>query len=300
MTTVGLIGCGRWGQYILRELVSLGCVVHVVARAEETRELALDRGAKRAHSDITSLPHVDGVIVATPASSHGSIVESVLALGRPIFVEKPLTLSADEASRLAFMGDRTVFLMDKWRYHPVANYFEDVRREELYGKVHGLQLVRRERFNDESGTDGVYGLAPHDLSLARHVLGCYLPVRSAVSTESSGEMTGVLAWLGDRPWAALDVSVCAEADVKEMRMFADAATIVMTSADPFLVSVCQGQNQQSITLPRRDPLAIEVEHIVNYLRQIGPPPLTDVHEAAEAVRQLAEIRRLAVEHSLPA
>jgi Trk K+ transport system NAD-binding subunit len=34
---VGLVGCGRWGRHILRDLVALGCEVHVVARSEESR-----------------------------------------------------------------------------------------------------------------------------------------------------------------------------------------------------------------------------------------------------------------------
>ena len=45
---VALVGCGRWGGHILRDLVSLGCDVIVVDPAEEQRQGALRSGASAA------------------------------------------------------------------------------------------------------------------------------------------------------------------------------------------------------------------------------------------------------------
>lgn len=38
MTRIALVGCGRWGRLVLRDLTSLGCDVVVVGRSEATRE----------------------------------------------------------------------------------------------------------------------------------------------------------------------------------------------------------------------------------------------------------------------
>ena len=53
---IGLVGCGRWGKHILRDLVALGCDVTVVARSTVSRERASSGGATR--------------IVSHPATTH--------------------------------------------------------------------------------------------------------------------------------------------------------------------------------------------------------------------------------------
>ena len=50
---VGLVGCGNWGRHILRDLVSLGCEVPVVARSPESVR-ALRRAARRSSSPTSS------------------------------------------------------------------------------------------------------------------------------------------------------------------------------------------------------------------------------------------------------
>ena len=42
---VALVGCGRWGRHILRDLIALGCEVPVVARSEASVERAREGGA---------------------------------------------------------------------------------------------------------------------------------------------------------------------------------------------------------------------------------------------------------------
>jgi predicted dehydrogenase len=87
---VGLIGCGRWGQLILRDLVALGARVHVVAPSEATRAFATAHGAVSAVTQVGAIEAAAaGYVVATPASTHGAAIEQLIATGRPVFVEKP-------------------------------------------------------------------------------------------------------------------------------------------------------------------------------------------------------------------
>src|SRR5262245_44244060 len=43
--SVALVGCGAWGRFILRDLISLGCEVSVVARSERSIANAQEGGA---------------------------------------------------------------------------------------------------------------------------------------------------------------------------------------------------------------------------------------------------------------
>src|SRR5215831_2161391 len=112
-----LVGCGRWGRNILRDLVSLGRPAIVVDPSAEARQAAAPM-ARATHADLDIEEDVCCVIVATPATRHIGVIERAARWQRPIFVEKPLATRIEDAERaLELAGDR-LFVMDKWRYHP--------------------------------------------------------------------------------------------------------------------------------------------------------------------------------------
>ncbi len=127
------MGCGAWGRYILRDLVSLGCEVPVVARSERSVANAREGGAATIVGSIEELPEVAGVVVATPTSSHAEVVEEALGLGVPVYVEKPLTDDAAAAERLAAQAPDRLFVMDKWRYHPGVEALAELARSDELG-----------------------------------------------------------------------------------------------------------------------------------------------------------------------
>src|SRR4051794_36592326 len=114
---IGLVGCGRWGRNILRDMTALGAETHVVDIAQDAADQALQAGAATAGTHVEALPpDCAGFVVATPSVTHAAVIESLLARGKPVFVEKPFTSNVEDARRIcAAAGDR-VFVMDKWRY----------------------------------------------------------------------------------------------------------------------------------------------------------------------------------------
>src|SRR5215467_15769174 len=99
-TTIGLLGCGLWGQNILRDLLQLGCRVTVVEPNEVNRRRATALGAQDVVASDGKMSAVQGIIVATPASTHATVIDQILDRGVPIFVEKPLTTDTQSAVRL--------------------------------------------------------------------------------------------------------------------------------------------------------------------------------------------------------
>ena len=97
MVKVGLVGCGHWGRYILRDLKSLSCHVTVVARNHASRENATAGGADEIVASIAELSKVDGTVVATPTVTHAETILELLPRGVPIFCEKPLTSNVEAA-----------------------------------------------------------------------------------------------------------------------------------------------------------------------------------------------------------
>lgn len=74
-THIGLVGCGRWGKFILRDLVTLGCNVVVVARSERSRVNAHECGAASIVRSLDELPAVAGPLGSIQLSEGSTVVD---------------------------------------------------------------------------------------------------------------------------------------------------------------------------------------------------------------------------------
>ncbi len=174
ITHIGLAGCGNWGRFILRDLKSLGCRVTVAARSTRSRAFAAEFGADHVVPSIGELPSgADGFVVATPTAFHHEAVSALLAFGRPVFVEKPLTNDLDSARDLESRATGRIFVMDKWRYHPGVEALRDLARSQELGPVRYIQTLRLGWSNPHE-VDASWILLPHDLAITLEILG-YIP-----------------------------------------------------------------------------------------------------------------------------
>ncbi len=88
MSTIRIcqFGCGRWGQNILRDLLSLDCRVDVVDQASQARQYALAHGANHAFQEFVPSGFYDGYVVATTASAHFEVLSLLATNGKPVFL----------------------------------------------------------------------------------------------------------------------------------------------------------------------------------------------------------------------
>jgi predicted dehydrogenase len=289
---VALIGSGRWGRHILRDLLSLGCEVPVVARSQASIERAREGKASAIVPDIASLGPVDGVVVATPTITHAEVVGEALELGVPVFVEKPLTADVASARRLAEAAPDRLFVMDKWRYHPgVAELARIARSGEIGAPVgiHSRRVTLGHRYSD---VNTVWIHAPHDLVIALEILGEVPPPRSAVPELVGGELAGLTAFFGNSPWLVIEVSAIAPAHRRELRLVCEEGVAQLDGADADAVVIGRaGQiNKDSVErrpIPAEMPLLTELQAFVEHLRG-GPPPRSSAADAVAIVEAVAE------------
>ena len=100
---VASIGLGWWGGTLAEKATAAGLqLVKCFARSEEQRvEFARTHGGTPADSmeELLGDHDVEGVLIATPHSTHADLVVQTAAAGKHIFVDKPLTLTVAEAKR---------------------------------------------------------------------------------------------------------------------------------------------------------------------------------------------------------
>jgi scyllo-inositol 2-dehydrogenase (NAD+) len=101
---VGLIGVGRLGRVYARDLSTrIGCTrLTAVADLDKAALDAVSREFDVPHAftdpeDLFRDPSVDAVVIVTPTSTHRAIVDAATGSGKPIFCEKPPSVSLDDA-----------------------------------------------------------------------------------------------------------------------------------------------------------------------------------------------------------
>ena len=293
-TSVGLIGCGHWGKNILRDLVTLGCAVHVVARSEASIRRAGEGGAISVTGDIGGLPDVDGYVVAVPTSIHADIVTELLGRGRPVFVEKPLTADSGSARRLA--SEQQVFVMEKWRYHPGVQTLRDLTESGRFGAPSLIATTRHNRFNPHPDVDAVWVLAPHDLSIVVEILGRLPPAIWAVG-ESNGVEASLVGVVADEVAAIVDVSSRTHEFRREIRIVYETAIAVLSggyseSIEVLISDPGSEPTSQSIAISQDMPLLLELDVFVKHLEG-GPPPRSSAATGAGIVERIEELRTMA-------
>lgn len=299
---IGLIGCGNWGKYILRDLKKLGCKVSVIAPSEKNREQALQLGADAASAELSVLKTVDGVVIATPTVTHLTVIREVAKwTDVPIFVEKPLSNDFNAANALVKdMGER-VFVMDKWRYHPGILALAKIAREKTLGPVLGLRTYRLGWGNPHEDVDGIWILAPHDLSIILEILGFIPSPCAATVTAWQDQATGLTAILGSQPWATLEVSVRHYPTRREIRLECLDGVAVLSDGYAEHITIYRKDDSWQINVePKVEhikiddelPLYSELKSFLSYLNG-GPAPKSHAQEALAMVQTIAILREMA-------
>lgn len=291
--TVGLVGCGRWGRNILRDLIGLGARVAVADADPRVQADARALGAGTVASAVDALPPVAGAIVATPTVTHAAVIEALLTRDVPIFCEKPLCADADTAARLAARAGDHLFVMDKWRYHPAIEWLRDVVRAGALGRLRSVRTVRHGWANPHTDVDAVWILAPHDLTIALEVLGTLPPPRCAVGEWAGHDLVGLWGVLGADPMVVVDVSSVAATPRREVRICGERGTAVMPDAHSDHVLVWRGgAAPERHVLSTDAPLRRELHAFLTHLAG-GAPPKSSAAEGVAVVRTLQALRAAA-------
>jgi predicted dehydrogenase len=201
MVRLAVIGSGRWGPNYIRNFSEMeGVEVVGVADASEA---ALAQVIKRFPHVTTTTDYrqlvqrddVDALVVATPAVTHREIGLTGLQAGKHVLMEKPLASSAAEARELAqspLAAGQVLMVGHIFRFHPAVIKLHEVLAEGVLGDIRYIHCLRTNLGPVRRDVSVIWDLAPHDVSIALHLLGA-VPVRVSATLgrylqESSGDV----------------------------------------------------------------------------------------------------------------
>jgi predicted dehydrogenase len=180
MIRVAVVGVGAMGKHHARVLYDLP-EVELVAVVDEDLERAQEVGGRSGaatyadYRKMVEMERPDAVTVATPTSTHYTVVKELLQAGVHVLVEKPIAATIEEARDLVLTGEKagTVFMVGHIeRFNPAIMELKQRLDSNQLGQIFQLHARRLGPYPRRIQDVGVImDLAPHDLDIMRHLSG---------------------------------------------------------------------------------------------------------------------------------
>lgn len=180
MMKISVIGCGRWGPNHIRNFNSLedsAVVAAVDIQPECLSRISRMFPGVRVELDYRKVlddPSVNAVVIATPTSTHYTVVREALLADKHVLCEKPLCENSKEAQQLIEISDeRKLMLMVG---HVFLFNSGIIRLKELMdagelGTIHYLSAIRTNLGPVRTDVNAAVDLASHDISVFNWFLG---------------------------------------------------------------------------------------------------------------------------------
>jgi len=300
-----VIGAGYLGKFHAEKYASLkDCelVAVVDINAEAAQQVADKHGAVAMTDYRELLGHVDAVSVVVPTSFHHAVSKDFLQAGAHVLVEKPITVTVEEADELIELANKHNVILQVGhleRFNPAVRGLETLHEKPLFIESHRLSPFNP-RANDVSV---VLDLMIHDIDIILAL------VDSEVEKiDASG--TAVLTQGTDIANARITFKNGCVANVtasrislkmeRKMRMFRPSSYISVDFQNRVLIKHKTGDKQMFPGIPEivteesvfesGDALLEEIKHFVNCI-QTGDNPLVPGEAGRKALATAIEITR---------
>ena len=179
MWRVGLMGYGYWGPNLARVFnAHPECRLTAIADARPGRiRLAAQSYPQAACSqDDAPLigPEVDVAVIATPVHTHFDLAKRALEHGKHVWLEKPMTASADQAEELLALAESkglTLAVDHTFLFTGSVMKMKALIEAGELGRLYYYDSVRINLGLVQSDVNVIWDLAPHDLSIMDYLLG---------------------------------------------------------------------------------------------------------------------------------
>lgn len=167
---ISVLGCGYWGKNHVRNFAELDSLHSVCDPNDQLAEKFSHQYGVPALSfeDVLKDPSCDGIVIATPATTHASLAQKALQAGKHVFVEKPLTLDIAEAEalcQLARSQQRILMVGHILQYHKAYLKLKEMVHNGDLGKLQYIYSNRLNLGKIRTEENIWWNVAPHDVSM---------------------------------------------------------------------------------------------------------------------------------------
>ncbi len=169
---LALVGAGYWGKNLARVFNELGVLRVICDPSEEIFERKSNMypgvSITPSFTDLLNQKEIEAIAIATPAVHHYSMAKNALLAGKHVFVEKPLSLTAEEGlelTELAKTQKRTLFVGHILHYHSAIIKIKQMLAEGELGRLQYIYSNRLALGKFRREENILWSFAPHDISV---------------------------------------------------------------------------------------------------------------------------------------
>ena len=146
---IAVVGSGYWGTKIVEAYSELNSLYSIYEKNTERRkELSViypDVVFYDTYEELLNDKFINGVVIATPVTTHFELAKKSLEAGFLTFVEKPMTLNLSDAEYLTDLANlKQIPLMvgHILEYHPAINKMKELIDSGSTGKIKHIRCSR--------------------------------------------------------------------------------------------------------------------------------------------------------------
>ena len=176
---VSLIGYGYWGTKLARNFQNSNFfnLVSIIDKSKKNltkarKDFPLVQVNKN-YKDISKIKNISLVIISTPTKTHAEIAKFAINQGKHVLVEKPLSLSLNEVTKLenlAKKNKKLLFVDYPFLFSGSINYVKKMIDSNKFGNLLEIESFR-EQAPVRNDCDVVWDLGVHDISILYYLLG---------------------------------------------------------------------------------------------------------------------------------
>ncbi len=306
---VGVIGCGIWGKNIVRNFYALNAL-HTVCDLDSDTLKSIEENYKgtkttKNFDDLIKNKEIKAICVITPSHTHFKLVQAALNAGKHVYVEKPISIKADEALKLKELAEEKGLILMVGHlllYHPAVNRLKMLIEDGVLGNIKYVQSDRLNINYFKNDRSVMWDLAPHDVSMVSYVINSE-PEKVVAATGTSTEdnnifdithitikyKNGVIAQLSDS-WIHPQkrVTLLVRGDKKSAILddtLPDHKLLVYDNTKP---------GQQKIEIPdyiEIEPLKLECQHFLHCI-ETGKTPRSGGENGYMTVKALEDAEKI--------
>ena len=293
---VAVIGTGYLGRLharVLTEMPEADVVGFVEPSDEVAREVQASLGLKRFGSVSEIVPLIDCAVVATPTVTHYDVARELLEGGRDVMIEKPITPTVEEATKLidlARQKKRVIQVGHVERYNPAIVAIADRVADSRYIEVERLGVFVGRSLD----IDVLLDLMIHDLNLVLSLLKQKVVDIRAVGVPVLTEkvdITNVRLELENGAVANLTASRVSQDRVRKQRFFGSDFYISVDTKDQEVKGyrlVGKSIEPLQVQVEKKEPLRAELEAFLRSVRD-RTTPVVSGQDGLEAVALAARV-----------
>ena len=301
----GIIGCGDVTELksgpAFNKVKNSELVAVMRRDAAKAKDYAFRHNVPKWYTDANELindPAINAVYIATPPSSHEEYTMAVLAAGKPVYVEKPMTMDAASAERMMNAVKKTNGKLAVAHYRRAQPLFKKIKqlvadkaigdtrfaRLSLYKKSYTQEDLNFEktacRVDPALAGGGLFhDLSPHQLDLMYYFFG--EPAKATGIANNQAELyaaddmvTGNILFQSGVQFSGIWCFNVASTDEEDRcEIIGDKGKIIFSFFEHRPITVVIDGKSETISFdPLQHVQQPMIEQVVNYFLDEGPNP----------------------------